>query len=108
MIKHPFVLEHRYRAFTDEGVLEGTTVHRDPDWPHARAKMAMTVCAIVVRGSPKNVRVLLGDEEIKVAGTMKLDPPRELSKGDDIAIDFDGNGGVELVAERDTVFRPKV
>jgi hypothetical protein len=106
-MKNLFVLEHRYRSHTDEGTLEGSTLLRETGVAHAQAKMAMTVCAIVVRGEPKNVRVLLGTEVIKVTGSMELDPPRELAKGDLIAIEFDGTGGVEIAADRDTIFRPK-
>lgn len=102
-----FILENRWRSSTEEGVKEGTTLVRDPAETTARARRPMTVEKVIVRGSVKNVRVTLGTETVEFpVGVTCLEPPRKVSAGDVLAIDFSGDGSVELAAER--VYEKKV
>ncbi|HXB28162.1 MAG TPA: hypothetical protein VNV25_25755 [Gemmatimonadaceae bacterium] len=97
-----FILENRYRASTEEGVVEGTTLHREPEWPSARATRPMTVSVVRVRGAVKNVKVRLGEETLELpVGLNELKPPREVKKGDALDISFAGDGSVELACERE-------
>jgi hypothetical protein len=97
-----FILENRYRANTEEGVVEGTTLHKEPEWPSARATRPMTVSVVRVRGAVKNVKVTLGAEMLELpVGLNKIEPPRQVAEGDPLAIDFTGDGSVELACERE-------
>ncbi len=90
-----YVLEHRYCSGGPDGVLKGCTIKE------GRARAAMTVDRVVVRGKPQGVRVTLGDETIEPGvGATALEPPRTLKKGDPLALDFSGHGVVELVGRR--------
>jgi hypothetical protein len=97
-----FILENRYRASTEEGVVEGTTLHREPEWPTARATRPMTVSVVRVRGAVKNVKVTLGAEVLELpVGLSQIDPPRQVAEGDALDISFAGDGSVELACERE-------
>ena len=103
-----FILENKWRDSSDDSVREGTTLVRSPDEPTARARRPMLVCAIIVKGSPKNVEVRLGDEVLRPGpGTTPLVPPRQIEAGAALAIDFAGDGAVEIAADRETVNKPK-
>lgn len=95
-----YILEHRYRSVTKDGTQEGSTLD-------GRPRPARTVAAIVVKGEARNVKVRLGEETIEAkTGTTPLDPPRQLPAGCPVTIDFDGDGSVEIAAEREVNTQP--
>ena len=97
-----FILENSFRAHAEEGVIEGSTLHREEEWPTARATRAMTVSVIRVRGSVKNVSVKLGDEDLEPGvGLTTLDPPRQIAEGTPLDISFSGDGAIEMACERE-------
>ena len=97
-----FILEHKYRLSDKDGVKQGCTILG------GKATRPMLVAAIVVKGEVRNVRVQLGEETLKIEpGTTALEPPRKVEIGQPLAIDFEGDGSVELAAERETVNKPK-